>query len=183
MGADFSCCCCSVGGSCPSLCNSIVCSMPGFPVFHNLPVSVMVSSQLILCHPLLFLPSVCPSIFSNEKLALRIRWPSIGASASASVLPVNIQDWFPLGWTGWIFLQSKGLSRVFSNTQFKSISSSALSFLYGPTRTFIHGCGKIIALTRWTFVSNVMFVLFNMLSRLVITFLPCISVFIIESMK
>ena len=131
--------------------------------------------------------SSCPqsfpaSVFSSESV-LRIGWPSIGASASASVLPVNIQDWFPLGWTGWIFLQSKGLSRVFSNTQFKSISSSALSFLYGPTRTFIHGCGKIIALTRRTFVSNVMFVLFNMLSRLVITFLPCISVFIIESMK
>ena len=63
---------------------------------------------------------------------------SIGASASASVLPMNIQDWFPLGWTGWISLQSKGLSRVFSNTQFKSINSSALSFLYSSTLTSIH---------------------------------------------
>ena len=55
---------------------------------------------------------------------------SIGASASTSVLPVNTEDWFPLGRTGWISLHSKGLSRVFSNTMFKSINSSTLSFLY-----------------------------------------------------
>ena len=55
---------------------------------------------------------------------------SIGVSASTSVLPMNTQDWSPLGWTGWISLQPKGLSRVFSNTQFKSINSSVLSFLY-----------------------------------------------------
>ena len=58
---------------------------------------------------------------------------SIKVSVSASVLPMNIQDWFPLGWTGWISLLSKGLSRVFSNTQFKSISSSVLSLLYGSS--------------------------------------------------
>ena len=63
---------------------------------------------------------------------------SIGVSASASVLLMNIQDWFPLGWTGWISLQSKGLSRVFSTPQFKSINSSVLSFLYSPTLTSIH---------------------------------------------
>ena len=61
----------------------------------------------------------------------------IGASASASVLPMNIQDWFPLGWTGWISLQPKGLSRVFSTSQFKSINSLVLRFLYGPTLTSI----------------------------------------------
>ena len=79
--------------------------------------SVMPSNHLILCHPLLLLTSIFPSIrvFSNES-ALHIRWPSIGVSASTSVLPTNIQDWSPLGWTGWISLQSKGLSRVFSNT-------------------------------------------------------------------
>ena len=79
--------------------------------------SVMPSNHLILCCPLLLLPSISPSIrvFSNESV-LHIRSQSIGASASASVLPVNIQDWFPLGLTGWISLQSKGLSRVFSNT-------------------------------------------------------------------
>ena len=58
--------------------------------------------------------------------------------ASASVFPMNIQDLFPLGWTGWISLQSKGLSRVFSNTTVQSINSLALSFLYGPTLTSIH---------------------------------------------
>ena len=63
---------------------------------------------------------------------------SIGVSASASVRPMNIQDWFPLGWTGWISLQSKGLSRVFSNTTVQKHQFSALSFLYGPTLTSIH---------------------------------------------
>ena len=62
----------------------------------------------------------------------------IGVSASASVLPMNSQDWFPLGWTGWISLQTKGLSTVFSNTKFKSINYSALSFLYSPALTSIH---------------------------------------------
>ena len=63
---------------------------------------------------------------------------SIGVSASASVFPINIQERFPLGWTGWISLQSKGLSRVFSNIPFKSITSLALNFLYSPTLTSIH---------------------------------------------
>ena len=78
---------------------------------------VMPFNHLIFCRPLLLLPSIFPSIrvFSNES-ALCIGGQSSGVSASASVLPVNIQDWYPLGWTGWISLQSKGLSRVFSNT-------------------------------------------------------------------
>ena len=66
---------------------------------------------------------------------------SIRASASASVLPMNIQGWFPLGWTGWNPLQSKGLSRV-PTPQFKSINSLALSFTYGPTLTSIHDYWK-----------------------------------------
>ena len=65
---------------------------------------------------------------------------SIGASAS--VLPMNIQDWFPLGWTGWISLQSKELSRVFSSTTIQSIKSLALSLLYGPPFTSIHDYRK-----------------------------------------
>ena len=88
--------------------------------------------------------------------------------ASASVLPMNTQDWSPLGWTGWISLQSKGLSRVF-NTQLKSINSSALSFLYRPTLTSIHDYWKTIALTRQTFIGKVMSLLFNMLSRSVLS--------------
>ena len=63
---------------------------------------------------------------------------NIGASASASVLPMNIHDWFPLGGIGWISLQSKGLSRVFSNTTVQKHQSSALSFLYSPILTSIH---------------------------------------------
>ena len=79
--------------------------------------SVMPSNYYILCCPLLLLPSVFPSIrvYSNESV-LHIRWPKYGVSASASVLPMNVQDRFPLGWTSWVFLQCKGLSRVFSNT-------------------------------------------------------------------
>ena len=77
---------------------------------------VMPSNHLILCHPLLLLPSVFPStrVFSSES-ALHIRWPKYWSFNSTSVLPMNIQDW-SLGWTGCISLQSKGLSRVFSNT-------------------------------------------------------------------
>ena len=79
--------------------------------------SVMPSSHLILCCLLILLPSIFPSIrvFSNDS-PLHIRWANIGISASASVLPMNVQDWSPLGWTGWISLLSKGISRVFSNT-------------------------------------------------------------------
>ena len=63
---------------------------------------------------------------------------SIGVSASKSVLPMNIQDWFPLGLTGWISLQSKGLSESSPTPQFKSINSSVLSFLHSPTLASIH---------------------------------------------
>ena len=78
---------------------------------------VMPSNHLILYCPLLLLPSILPNIrvFSNES-ALHIRWQSTRVSALASVLPKNTQDWSPLEWTHWISLQSKGLSRVFSNT-------------------------------------------------------------------
>ena len=89
---------------------------------------------------------------------------SIRVSASASVLPVNIQDWFPLGLTGFISMQSNKLSRFF-----KTINSSAFSFLYGPQFNPYMTTEKIIAMTKWTFISKVMSLLFNMLSRLVIT--------------
>ena len=98
---------------------------------------------------------------------------SIAVSASISVLPMNIKDWFPLGWTGWISLLSKGLSRIF--LQYHSSKASILQCsgffrvqLSHPYMT----TGKTIALTRWTFVGKVMSLLFNMLSGLVITFLP-----------
>ena len=114
----------SFAQSCPILCDPMNHSTPGPPVHHQLleftePMSidlVMPSNHLILCCPLLLLPTIFSSIriFSNES-ALCIRWPKYWSFSLASVLPMNIQGWFPLGWTGWISLQSKGLSRVFSN--------------------------------------------------------------------
>ena len=130
--------------------------------------SVMPSNHLILCCPLLLLPSIFPSIrvFSNESGGQSIR-----VSASASVLPMNSQGSFPLGLTGLISLQSMGLSRVSSPPQFKSISSLVLSFLYGPTLISIHDYCKAIAVTMQNFVGKVMSLLFNTLSRFVIAFL------------
>ena len=97
---------------------------------------------------------------------------SIGASASASVLPVNIQDWFPLGWTGWISLQPKGLSRGFCqhHSSKASILWCSAFFIVQLSHPYMT-TGKTIALTRWTFVGTVMSLLFNMLSRLVTIFL------------
>ena len=97
---------------------------------------------------------------------------SIGVSASASLLPMNIQDWFPLAWTGWISLQSKGLSRVFSNTTVWKHQSSVFNLLYGPTLTAIHDYWKNHSFVYMDLWGKVMSLLFNMLSRLVITFLP-----------
>ena len=101
---------------------------------------VMLSNHLILCHPLL-LPSIFPGIrvFYNE-LALYIRWPNFGASAW--VLLMSIQGWFPLGLTGLIYLQSKGFSRVLSSTIIQKLNSSALSLLYGTTLTFVRDYWK-----------------------------------------
>ena len=91
--------------------------------------SVMPFNHLILCHTLLpCLQSFPASRSFPMSQFFTSGGQSIGASASASVLPMNIQDWSPLGWTGWISLQSKGLSRVFSTSQFKSINSLAQSF-------------------------------------------------------
>ena len=115
----------SVAQSCLTLCDPMDCRTPGLPVITNsLSVlklmsieSVMPSNHLILYRPLLLPPSIFPRIriFSSESV-LHMRWPGIGVSASASVLPKNIHDWFPLGSTGWISLQSKGISKAFPNT-------------------------------------------------------------------
>ena len=106
---------------------------------NSCPLSRWPSHSLL---PLLLLPLIFPSIrvFSNE-LALCIRWPKNGASAS--VLSMNIQDWFPLGLTGLISLLSKGLSRVFSALHFKSVNFSVLRHLYDATLTSTHDCWKI----------------------------------------
>ena len=141
-------CCRSAAKSRPTLCDPMGCSTPGFPVHHHLPEPaqthvhwvVMPSNHLILCRPLLLLPSTFPSIMSFPMSQL---FASGGQStgSSASVLPMNIQDWFPLGLTGLIFLQSKGLESS-STPQFKSINSSVLSFPCGPTLTSVHDYWK-----------------------------------------
>ena len=129
--------------------------------------------------PLLLLPSIFPSIrvLSNESV-LRIRWPKYWSFASVSVLPMNIQDWCPLGWTDWISLMSKGLSSVFSNTTIQKhqfFSNAVKSWTVKSCKVQLSHpymtTGKTIALTRRTFVGKVMSLLFSMLSRLVITFL------------
>ena len=96
--------------------------------------SVILSNHLILCHPLSFCLQSFPAWGSFPVSQLQ----STGASASASVLPMNIQGWFPLGFTSLITFLSKRLSRVFSSTTTSSISSSELSLLYGPTLTLEH---------------------------------------------
>ena len=122
---------------------------------------------------------------------------SIGASVSASDLPMNIQNWFPLGLTGLVYLLSKGLSKVFSKPQFNSISFSALSIPYGPTFTSIHDYWKNHSFDYISKVMSLLFIfyfliyfyffiswrlitlqycseslLFNLLSRFIIAFLP-----------
>ena len=97
---------------------------------------------------------------------------SIGVSASTSVPPMNTQDWSPLGWTGWVSLQSKGLSRVLQHHSSKaSIVQHSAFFIVQLSHPYMT-TGKTIALTWLNFVDKVMSLLFNMLSRLVITFLP-----------
>ena len=101
----------------------------------------------------------------------------IGASASALVLPMNIQDWFPLGLTGLIPLPSKGLSRAFSNTTVQKHQFWHSAFFMVQCSCPYMTTGKTIALTRRTFIDKAMSPLFNMLSRLVIAFLPRARIF------
>ena len=115
----------SVAQLCLTLCNPMDCRTPGFPVHHQLPELAQthvhwVGDAIQPSHPL---SSPSPPAFNLSQHQSLFQWvssssgdQSIGGSASASVLPMNIQDLIPLGWTGWISLQSKGLSRVFSNT-------------------------------------------------------------------
>ena len=169
----------SVTQSCLTLCDPMNHSTPGLPVHHQLPESTQTHVHLVrdAIQPshLLSLPS--PPGFNLSQHEGLFKWVSslhqvARVSASTSVLPMNIQDWFPLGWTGWISLLSEGLSRVFSSTQFKSINSSCSDFFIVQLSHPYMTTGKTIALTRWTFVGKVMSLLFNMLSRLVIAFLP-----------
>ena len=143
----------SVAQSCLTLCDPMDCSTPGFHVHHHLPelgqTHVRQFSNAIQPYHHLLYPSSCSCL---QSFPASWSFPlsqfftsggqSTGASALASILSMNIQDSFPLGLTDWISLQSKGLSRVFSTSQFKSINSSVLSFPYGPTLTSIHDYWK-----------------------------------------
>ena len=122
------CCCCSVAKSCPTLYNLMDCSTPGSSVLHCLLEFaqlmsielVMLSNHLITCHPFL----LCCQSFPETRCfpmswLLKSGGQIIGASASTSVLPMNVQGWFPLGLTCLIPLMSMELSRVFSSTTIK----------------------------------------------------------------
>ena len=133
----------------------------------------MPSSHLILCCPLLLPPLIFPSIrvFSNESV-LHIKWPKYW-SFSFSISPSNeYSGLISFRMHYWISLLARGLSRVFSNTTVQKHQFSALSFLYRSTLTSIHDYWKNHSFDWWTFVGKVMSLLFNMLSRLVIAFLP-----------
>ena len=172
----------SVTQSCPTLCDPMNCSMPGLPVHHQLPSppkpmsieSVMPSNHLILCCPLLLLPSSFPSIrvFSNET-ALSIRWPKYW-SFSFNIGPSNEHPGlisFRMDW-----LEPLAVQRILKSIlQYHSSKASILwcsaFFIVQLSHPYMT-TGKTIALTRWTLVGKVLSLLYNMLSRLVITFLP-----------
>ena len=139
-----------MGQSCPTLCDPMDCSMPGLPIHHQLPefnqtLVHWVGDAIQPSHPVV--PFSCLQSFPASGSFQMSQFftsggQSTGLSASASILPMNIQDWFPLGLTGWISLQSKGLSRVFSNTTVQKHQFFVLSFLYGSTLTSIHDYWK-----------------------------------------
>ena len=164
-----------------TLCDSMDCSTPGLPVYHQLPEFTQthvhrVSDAFQPSHPLSF-PSPPPSIFPNIRVfpnesVLHIRWLKYW-SFSFSVSPSNEYSGlisFRMDWLELLAVQ--GTQESSPTPYFKSINSSVLSFPYSPTLTSKHDYWKTIALTRQTFVGKVMSLLFNMLSRLVITFLP-----------
>ena len=174
-------CCYSVVQSCLTLWDPMDCSTPGFPALHCLPEFAQTHFHWIVgaiqpYYPLLplpFLPSIFSSIrvFSN-KLALHIRWPKYW-SFNFSISPsMSIQGWFPYYWLVWFLTVQGPLKSLLQyhnpKTSILWLSTFFMVQLSHPYMT----TGKTIALTRWTFVGKVMSLLFNMLSRLVIAFLP-----------
>ena len=154
--------------------------------------SVMSSNHVILCHPILLLPSTFPSIrvCSNESV-LHNRWPKDWSFSFSISLSNEYSGLFPLGLTGLITLQSKGLSRVLSNTTVQKHQFFSSRFCL-QSNSHIHTwlLEKFIDLTRWTFVSKVMSLLFNMLSglffqgaRVLISWLQSLSAVILEPRK
>ena len=182
QGLTQSCCYCSVFKSCPTLCDPMDCSMPGLPVHQQLPEPTQThvhwlgdpSNHLILCRPLLLLPSIFPSIrvFSNESV-LPIRCPkywsfsfSISLSNEYSGLISFRMDWLDL-----LAVQGTLKSLLQRHSSKASILRCSAFFTVQLSHPYMT-TGKTITLTIWTFVGKVMSLLFNMLSRLVIAFLP-----------
>ena len=138
----------SVAQSCPALCDPMACSTPGLPVHHHLPRARSNSCPSSRwCHPTIsssVVPFSChlPSFSASGSFQMSQFFTSggqsIGVSASASVPPMNTQDWSLLGWTGWISLQSKGLSRVFSNTTVQKHQFFSAQLSLYSTLTSIH---------------------------------------------
>ena len=135
----------SVAQSCLTLCDPMNHSTPGLPVHHQLLESTQTHVHWVgdAIQPSVISfssrPQYVPASGSFQMSQLFASGgQSIGVSASISVLPMNTQDWSPLGWTSWISLQSKGLSRVFSNTTLQKHQFLGVSFLYSPTLTSIH---------------------------------------------
>ena len=173
-------CCCSASQVCPDLCDPMDCSRPDFPVLHHLPEFVqtmsielvMPSSHLILCHSLLLLPSIFPSIrvFSNES-ALHIRWPKYW-SFSFGISPSNELSGFISFRIDWLDLLAVH-ETLQSLLQHRSLKASVLRcsafFVVQLSHPYMT-IRKTIALTRQTFVSKMMSLLFNILSRFVIVF-------------
>ena len=170
-------CCCSVSQSRQTFCKPMDCSTPGLPVPHHLSKFDQVHLHCIgdaihSSHPLM--PSY-PSAFNlsqhqdfSNELSVCIRWPNTGVSASLTIL-TSIQCWFPLRLTNLIFLLSKGLSQHL-NLKASILQCSAF-FTVQLSQPYVT-TGKTIILTIWTFLRKVMSLFFNILSRLVIAFLP-----------
>ena len=135
--------------------------------------SVMPSNHLILFHPFSSCPQTFPASWSFPVSQLFTSGgQSFEASVSAPVLPMNIQGWFPLELRDLLFFLSRGLSRVFSRTTVWKHQFFGAEHFYGPTLISVHDYWKTVALTIWTFASEVMCLFFNMLSGFVIAFLP-----------
>ena len=171
----------SVAQSCQILCDPMDCSTPGFPSVPNsqsllrlMSIELVIpSNHLIICRPLLLLPSIFPSIrvFSNESV-LHIRWPKYW-SFSFNITPSNEHPGlisFRLDWLDLFAVQGTLKSLLQHHSSKASILWRSAFFIVQLSHPYVT-TGKATVLTRWTFVDKVMSLLFNMLSRLVITFL------------
>ena len=161
--------------SCLTICRPMNCSMPGFPILHYVPEFAqthMSSCYCIFCGPLVLLPLISPSmkIFSNES-TLHIRGQSIAASESVTCNEYSGWISFRIGWLDLLAVQGTLKSLLQHHSSKASILQCSALFMIQLSHLYMT-TGKNIDLTRWTFVSKVMSLLSNMLSKFVILFLP-----------